>query len=154
MPSSRLFAIAIVLFCASAVRAKPTYRLDVKNELKPRATLSLAGGKVVRSSVTDDPGFRLQLHFKKDGKTVAQVDARAETSVALPETAVGTYTVALELFHPAYKGGNASKGEFKAISDVLTYRVETQKPLKVSVVAPAAPPPAPAQKKEAAPKGK
>jgi len=150
MPARHLLAFVLCLACVCASTAQPTYRLDAKRDLKPRATLSLADGKVSRSAVTDDPGYRLQFRFEKDGKTIATPEARSETSVALPETAVGTYTVALELFHPAYKGGNASKGEFKAISDVLTYRVETQKPLKVSVVAP--PAPAPKKAEPASPK--
>jgi hypothetical protein len=56
--------------------------------------------------------------------------------VALPATEPGTYTVVLELFYPAYKGGDQRKGEFKPISDSITYKVETQKPLKVSIIPP------------------
>ena len=144
MPVFRLQLAALLLaVCAGPALAQPTYRLDVKRELKPRASLTLTGGKLTRSTVTDDPGFRLQLHFKKDGKTVATLDVRAETTVALPVTEPGTYTVALELFHPAYKGGQASKGEFKAIGEGLTYRIKSQKPLEVIVV----PAPGPAAKK-------
>jgi hypothetical protein len=152
MPVFRLSLVALLAaVCGGPALAQPTYRLDVKRELKPAATLTLAAdGKLTRSAVTDDPGFRLQLHFKKDGKSIATRDVRAETTVALPATEVGTYTVALELFHPAYKGGTASKGEFKAISEVLTYRIESQKPLKVVVVPPPPKPATPAPK--AAPK--
>jgi hypothetical protein len=124
----------VSLFVASALVAQPTYKLDAKRDLKPSATLSLADGKVTRSAVTDDPGYRLQFHFKKDGKTIATPEARSETTVALPATEVGTYSVTLELFYPSYKGGNQRKGEFKPISEPITYKIETQKPLKVRVM--------------------
>jgi hypothetical protein len=134
MPARLLLAFVLSLLCASAATAQPTYKLDAKRDLKPSATLNLADGKVTRSAVTDDPGYRLQFHFKKDGKTIATPEARSETSVALPATEPGTYSVTLELFYPSYKGGNQRKGEFKPISDAVTYKIETQKPLKVSVL--------------------
>src|SRR5262249_15085834 len=138
MNSSRLLVVALLFaVCSGPALAQPTYRLDAKRDLKPRGTLTLANGKVKRSVVTDDSGFRLQFHFQKDGKTIATLDARADATVALPQTTPGTYSVVLELFHPAYKGGKAQKGEFKPISAVLTYRIKSQKPLDVVIVPPA-----------------
>ena len=134
MPARHLLAFAICLALACASAAQPTYRLDAKRDLKPRATLTLADGKVSRSAVTDDPGYRLQFRFEKDGKVIATPEARSDSSVSLPATEVGTYVVTLELFYPAYKGGNQRKGEYKPISETLTYKVEQQKPLKASVV--------------------
>src|SRR3954449_4914649 len=133
MPVRRL-ALVLSLLCACAAAAQPTYKLDAKRDLKPAATLRLAEGKVTRSAVADDPGYRLQFHFKKDGKTIATPEARSETSVALPATEVGTYSVTLELFYPSYKGETQRRGELKPISEPITYKVEQQKPLKVSVV--------------------
>src|SRR5262249_37454712 len=112
------------------------YKLDAKRDLKPSATLTLADGQATRSAVTDDPGYRLQFHFKKDGKTIATPEARSESSVALPTTGPGTYSVTLELFYPSYKGSSQRKREFKPISESITYEVDQQKPLKVSVVRP------------------
>ncbi len=130
MTASRLFLAAVLVAAAAGpTLAQPTYRLDAKRDLKPRATLALAGDKLTRSAVTDDPGFRLQFHFRKEGKTLATIEARAEATVPLPRTDPGTYTVVLELFHPAYRGGTASKGEFKPISEVLTFKIESRKPL-------------------------
>ena len=60
----------------------------------------------------------------------------------MPQKEAGTYTVVLELFYPAYKGGTAQKGEFKPISNVLTYKVEAGG--KVTLVETPAPKPAPA----------
>jgi hypothetical protein len=104
---------------------QPTYKLDVKPELKPLAFLSLDGTRIARTVVVDDPGFRLQFHIRQDGKTVATIEARSASKIDVPKKEPGTYTVTLELFYPAYKGGTAQKGEFKAISNELTYRVES-----------------------------
>jgi hypothetical protein len=147
MSVSRLASVLVLLALSTTALAQPTYKLDVKKELEPRATLSLSGETLTRSAVRDDPGFRLQYHFQKDGKTLATPDARAEGRIRLPSLEAGTYTVVLELFHPGYKGGTASKGEFKPVSAVLSYRIEAGKPDKITVVPPAKPMP-PAEKKK------
>jgi hypothetical protein len=129
------------LALAGPASAQPTYKLDVKAELRPWAVLSLAGRQVSRTAVSDDPGFRLQYHFQKAGKTVAVVEARSKAAVDLPSVEPGVYTVGLELFYPAYKGGNAQKGEFRPASPVLAYRVEAGDPPRI---VPLPPPPSPA----------
>jgi hypothetical protein len=131
--------------------AQPAYKLDVKAHLKPTAALTLDGPRVVRGELTDDPGFRLQLHFKTGGKTHALVEARSRTAVPVPDGPPGEYTVVLELFHPAYKGGTATKGEFKPVSPVLTYRLDAPEkksggPPRVTEVKPKPPEPPPAKK--------
>jgi hypothetical protein len=123
----RGLALMLVVFVGSRAHAQPTYKLDVKPNLKPLATLKLEGTKIMRTSIKDDPGFRLQYHFKKDGKTQSTAEARSATTLEVPQKDAGTYTVVLELFYPAYKGGTAQKGEFKPISNVLTYKVEAGK---------------------------
>jgi hypothetical protein len=142
------FAILSVVTLAGLVHlvlAQTAYKLGVKPDLKPLATLKIDGSKIVRTDVADDPGFRLQYHFKKDGKTVAQAEARANETLDVPQKEAGTYTVVLELFYPAYKNGTATKGGFKPISNVLTYKVEAgaaaESPVKVTVVEPPAPAP-------------
>jgi hypothetical protein len=142
-----LLACGAILLFAIPCAAQPTYKLDVKPNLKPLATLKLEGAKITRTALKDDPGFRLQYTFKKDGKALDTVEGRANESVEVPQKEAGTYTVVLELFYPAYKGGTAQKGEFKPVSNVLTYKVEG--PGKVTLVeTPAAPPPAPAPPKK------
>lgn len=131
-----ILAVAVTLGCVAVALAQPTYKLDAKRDLKPKATITLADGKVSRSAVSDDPGYRLQFHFQKDGKSIATPEARSETNAALPTNEPGTYTVVLELFYPSYKTGNLRKGEFKAISEPITYQIDTQKPLKLSIVPP------------------
>jgi hypothetical protein len=139
-----LLALGALLAVAPPARTQPTYRLDVKPELKPRATLTLEGEVVVRSSVSDDPGFRLQLHFTQAGKTIATVEARSSDRVRPPLSAAGTYEVVLELFYPGYKGGTGLKGQFKPISDPLSFTFAPAKPLQRL---PARPPtPAPPKK--------
>jgi len=139
MPALRLLLALSFLLAGSALRvqAQPTYKLDVRKDLNPKATLSLKGEQVVRSEVTDDPGFRLQFHFKKADKTLATADGRGETGAKLPSLEAGEYSVVLELFYPAYKGGTAQKGEFKAISEVLRYRVEAGGKATVMAMPPA-----------------
>ncbi len=147
MPRTSLPLILGVLFAAPAA-AQPTYKLGVKPDLKPLATLKFEGNVLKRTDVQDDPGFRLQYHFKKDAKTVTQVDARATPDAAVPLKEAGTYTVVLELFYPAYKGGGAQKGEFKPISSVLTFRWEPgatpDQPGRATLIE--TPPPEPAKK--------
>ncbi len=109
-------------------QAQPTYRLDVKAELKPAVQLRLNGMQLQRSAVTDDPGFRLQYLFRKDGQAVAALEARSRPSVDLPRLEPGVYNVAVELFYPTYKGGVGQKGQFKPISNVITYRIDPGTP--------------------------
>src|SRR5438445_9730264 len=114
-----LFLAAGAAMIGISAAAQPTYRLEVRPFVKPQATLTLEGHKVKRSTVKDDPGFRLQYHIKKDGKTLSTVEARAQPVLEVPQKDAGTYSVVLELFYPTYKPGNAQKGQFKPISNVL-----------------------------------
>ncbi len=135
-------AILLLAFLPSA-RAQPTYKLDVKPHLDPLATLTLKDGKLTRSAVKDDPGFRLQYHFRQAGMTLAVVEARSNPTLAIPQKAAGIYHVVLELFYPAYKGGTQQKGEFRPISNTVAYRVEPgakpADPVKVTAVEPPRP---------------
>jgi hypothetical protein len=135
----------ILLGWLTPAPAQPTYKLDVKDHLKPLAKLTLKDGKLSRSGVKDDPGFRLQYHFKKEGKTLTVFEARSSSTLAIAQKQPGTYTVVLELFYPAYKGGTAQKGEFQPISNVVTFRVEPgarpTEPVKIILIEPPKPPP-------------
>ena len=119
--------VAASLLAVSGSRGQPAYKLGVKPELKPEAVLKLEDNKISRTAVKDDPGFRLQYHFKKDGKTVTTLEARADEWIACPVKEPGTYTVVLEIFFPTFKTGNVQKGEFKPISNVLTLKVDGDK---------------------------
>jgi hypothetical protein len=146
-----VLAAVIILGCLAPAGAQPTYKLDVKDHLKPLATLTLQGARLSRSAVKEDPGFRLQYHFQKDGKSVTMQEARSRPALDIPQKQAGTYTVVLELFYPAYKGGSAQKGAFKPVSNVVTFRIEPgptpKDPVKVVFVEPPKPP-APAKDKD------
>jgi hypothetical protein len=129
-------SMLLALIAAGPLLAQPTYKLDVKPDLQPRATLQLSGTKITRSALSDDPGFRLQIHFRKDGKTVGTINARTTESVDLPSTEAGVYTVAVELFYPNYKGGDAQKGEFRAVSSTLVYRIDQGTPPRIVLLPP------------------
>jgi hypothetical protein len=126
-----LLAVCLLLLACPSAWAQPAYKNDVRPNLKPQATLELDGAAVKRSAVKDDPGFRLQYHFKKDGKTVAVAEARASERVDVPTKDAGTYTVVLEVFYPAYRGGTQQKGEYKPVSNVVTFSVEPGGSIKV-----------------------
>src|SRR5689334_13221353 len=104
-PCRAALAVFAALGLVAPAAAQPTYKLGVGKDLKPLATLKLEGTTVTRTKVKDDPGFRLQLLFRKDGKEVAVLNARADTALEIPRKEPGTYTVVLEAFYPAYKGG-------------------------------------------------
>jgi hypothetical protein len=130
-------SLALILVVAPLARAQPTYKLEVRTN--PQASLTLEGTVLKRSAVKDDPGFRLQYHIQKDGKTVAAVEARAQPTLNIQHKEAGTYTVVLEVFYPAYKGGNAQKGKFQAISNVVTYRYTPGAKPTIQIVIPPAP---------------
>jgi hypothetical protein len=119
-----LVALAGLAFTAGLLRAQPTYKVEVKSNLKPSATLTLDGTQVRRSPLRDDPGFRMQYTFKKDGKPLRAVQARGAERVELPEKAPGIYSVVLELFYPTYKAGDMKKGQFRPASNELIYEVK------------------------------
>jgi len=139
-PHRLVLPAALLLALPAAALAQPTYKLEVKPHVKPLATLKLDGNKLSRTDLADDPGFRLQYHFLKEGKELAVIDARANPTLALPHKEAGTYSVVLEVFYPAYKGGSGARGQFKAVSNVLTYRLEGAPAdgLRVVVVEPVA----------------
>jgi hypothetical protein len=138
-----LLATGVFLVGLAVAQGQPTYPLDVKRHLKPFATLSLKNAKLRRTPVKDDPGYRLQYHFRQGGKTVATVEARSNPTLAIPQKDAGIYTVVLELFYPAYKGGTQQKGEFKPISNVVRFQVKAAArpggPVKVVLVQPPLP---------------
>ncbi len=118
-------AALVVLACAAGLaRGQATYKLEVKPALRPSATLTLEGTHIRRSALKYDPGFRLQLAFKKNGKALKAIPARGADRVDLPDQTPGTYSAVLELFYPSYKTGDAQKGQFRVASNELIYEVQ------------------------------
>lgn len=126
----------LVCLLPGALLAQPTYKLDVKAHLKPLATVKIEQNQLVRSAVTDDPGFRLQWNLLDPaGKSVGTVEARSKASASVPaKLPPGVYRARLELFYPAYKGGNMQKGEFKPIAPELRFRLEAGTPPKLVAI--------------------
>lgn len=121
----------LLLLCLTPTLHAQTYKLGVPAHTHPAAVLTLKGDKVTRSSVTDDPGFRLQFHLLKDGKSLDKADARLSETFTLPTKEPGQYALVLELFYPAYKPGKDQKGQFKAISNFILYQVVSPGAVKI-----------------------
>ncbi|MFO0967722.1 MAG: hypothetical protein U0793_19340 [Gemmataceae bacterium] len=119
----RLTSAFALFLLPSLAAAQPTYKLGVDSHVYPGAVLKLEGARLSRGAVKDDPGFRLQFHVLKDGKSLQTKNARLEDAIDLPTKEPGDYAAVLELFYPAYKGGSETKGQFKAISPYLLYNV-------------------------------
>jgi hypothetical protein len=119
-----ILAALIGLASLTTASAQPAFKLGVRPEFAPKAEIKLEDGRVVRTAVANDPGFRLLINIKNDGKSVATIEARSAASIDLPIKEPGNYTVALELFFPTFKTGGAQKGEFKTISNVLACKFE------------------------------
>jgi len=122
-----IFGLSLNLKPAN-LAGQPAFKLDVKPHLKPLSVLKLDGTKLSRTDLADDPGFRLQYHIKQaDGKSVTTLDARNQAAIDVPTQTAGTYSVVLELFYPAFKSGGVQKGEFKPVSNVVTYKIDDGK---------------------------
>src|SRR5581483_2681545 len=121
----RSFLLVIVL--VAPLTAQPTYKLGVQENLVPAAEITLKGKMLSRSAVNNDPGFNLQYHFYKDGKPLESINARAKAAVEVPMKDSGLFAVVLEVFYPAYKGGPGPRGQFRAVSNILAYKVAGDK---------------------------
>src|SRR5687767_6059624 len=97
--------------------AQPTYKLEVKPNLRPLVELKLDGTTVSRGELKDDPGLRLHYKFSKDGKLLSTIEGRSNPTLEIPDKTAGTYSVVLELFYPTYKTGDEQKGQFRPISN-------------------------------------
>src|SRR5688572_433420 len=125
----RTFITATLILLISGWEPKeaagqPTYKLEVKTNLRPLTIIKFEGAKLSRTPVKDDPGFRLQWHFKKDGKTLQVTEARSQPELEIPDKTPGVYSVVVEMFNPSYKTGDLQKGQFKPASDELVYEVK------------------------------
>jgi hypothetical protein len=94
--------------------------MDQVFEGTPKAGLMLDGRKVIRTEVSNDWGTRLQWKVSLNGKVVAVVPARAETTYQHPDSTPGVYEIVLELWkYEGYK--NKDHGLFVEISNKVHY---------------------------------
>jgi hypothetical protein len=94
--------------------------MDQVFEGTPKAYLMLEDHKVIRTEVSNDWGTRLQWKVSRNGKVVAVVPARAETTYLHAESIPGVYEIVLELWkYEGYK--NKDHGLFVEISNKVHY---------------------------------
>ena len=101
--------------------------MEQKYDGTPKAELRLEGRRVTRSDVANDWGMMLRWVVKRDGKEVATVPARAETSYEHPDKSPGAYEIVLQTWKYVNYAKD-SKGEFTAskfvsISNVVKYKI-------------------------------
>jgi len=101
--------------------------MEQKYEGTPKAEIKLAGRKVTRTDVTNDWGLGLQWVVRRDGKVVATVNARAETSYELVDKTPGDYEIFLQMWqyfdYAKNPAGEFTKSKFVEISNKVTLKV-------------------------------
>jgi hypothetical protein len=96
--------------------------MDQVFEGTPKAEITLQGRKVSRGEVSNDWGTRIQWKVRRDGKDVATVPARADTTYEHADKTPGTYEIVLEMWrYEGYK--NKDHGTFIAISNKVSYKI-------------------------------
>ncbi|MFO0801888.1 MAG: hypothetical protein U0791_02020 [Gemmataceae bacterium] len=101
--------------------------MEQKFDGTPKADVRLDGRRVTRGEVKNDWGLMLRWLVTKDGKEVAAVPARAETSYEHPDKTPGKYEIVLQSWKYVNYAKDA-KGEFTvskfvAISNVVKYTI-------------------------------
>ena len=101
--------------------------MEQKFDATPKASLRLSGRTVTRTEVANDWGLQLRWVVKRDGQVIATPPARVDSSYEHPDTAPGTYEIALEMFkYVNYKKdakGEYTDSKFVAISNVVSYTI-------------------------------
>lgn len=101
--------------------------MEQKFDGTPKANINLNGRRVTRGDVKNDWGLMLRWLVTRDGKEVAAVPARAETSYEHPDKTPGKYEIVLQSWKYVNYAKDA-KGEFTvskfvAISNVVKYTI-------------------------------
>lgn len=101
--------------------------MDQVFEGTPKAEIRLQGRKLTRGDVFNDWGSKLQWQISRDGKVIATVAARAETSYEHPDKKPGKYDIVLQLFkYINYKKngkGEYTESKFVDISNKVSYTI-------------------------------
>ena len=101
--------------------------MEQKYDGTPKAELRLAGRRVTRTDVANDWGMMLRWVVSRDGKEIATVPARADTSYEHPDKTPGKYEIVLQTWKYVNYAKDA-KGEFTvskfvSISNVVKYTI-------------------------------
>lgn len=101
--------------------------MDQVFEGTPKAEIALDGHRVTRGHVSNDWGSKLQWVIRRDGKDVATVPARIETSYEHDDKTPGKYEIVLQHFkYVNYRKdakGEYTESKFIDISNVVTYTI-------------------------------
>lgn len=101
--------------------------MEQKFDGTPKAEIRLNGRRVTRSDVVNDFGLMLRWVVTRDGKEVATVPARAETSYEHPDKTPGKYEIVLQSWkyvnYAKDAKGEFTKSQFVAISNVVKYQI-------------------------------
>ena len=101
--------------------------MDQKLEGTPKATLQLAGRKVIGGEITNHWGTRLQWKVSRDGKEIATVGAGIDLIFEHPETTPGKYEVVLQQFqylnYKKDKDGKFTESKYINISEPVSYTI-------------------------------
>jgi hypothetical protein len=101
--------------------------MEQRFEGTPQATIRLEGQRVIRNSVTNDWGLRLQWEIRRNGEVIATPNARPSMDHNLANLAPGNYEIVLQMWYYVNYNKNAA-GEFTAsrfidISNLVTLTV-------------------------------
>ncbi len=101
--------------------------MEQKFDVNPRAELKLDGRRVTRSDVVGDWGMLLRWCVYRDGKLIAALPARAESSYEHPDKTPGKYEIVLETWkYVDYKKdakGEFTNSKFIEISNKVSYKI-------------------------------
>ena len=101
--------------------------MDQVFEGQPKAVIRLDGRRVTRGDVETDWGSKLQWLVRRDGKPVATVSARMDSSYEHPDTTPGKYEIVLQMFkYVNYKKdakGEFTESKFIDISNPVAYTI-------------------------------
>ena len=101
--------------------------MDQVFEGTPKAEIRLEQRKVTRSDVSNDWGSKLQWLVRRDGKVIATVPARMETSYEHADGTPGKYEIVLQMFkYINYKKnakGEYTESKFIDVSNTVSYTI-------------------------------
>jgi hypothetical protein len=101
--------------------------MEQKYEGAPKAEIKLDGRRVTRGEVTHDWGLLLQWVVSRDGKVVAQVNARTEPSYEHLDKTPGNYEIVLQMWkyvnYAKDVKGEFTQSKFVDVSNKVTYKI-------------------------------
>jgi hypothetical protein len=101
--------------------------MEQKYEGAPKAEIKVEGRRVTRSDVANDWGLQLLWVVSKDGKVVAQVNARTEPTYEHPDKTPGNYEIVLQIWkymnYAKDAKGEFTQSKFVDVSNKVIYKI-------------------------------